>query len=529
MEKMDFIKTNEELISLVKNKKIAFWGAGEYCAYVLNALAEKDMLHNVECIFVSDDFLGSNPGYICGKAVTTILEYEKFGRPDIVIAVSEVSSKPILKLLESNGISPVAHITGELVFDLKRKCKNPFADLFKHTPQRVVENADLTAKYINDLFDQRGRTADFEPPAQETLKLESRDPKLLAYYLPQFYTFQENDEWWGRGFTEWSNVTRAVPHFCGHYQPQLPIDVGFYDLENPKVMKRQIELAKKYGIYGFCFYYYWFSGKKLLHKPIEMFLRDTSLDFPFCLFWANHTWTKTWANDLVNDRSVLVEQKYHDEDPRQFISDILPLLKDPRYIKINNAALLIIYSVKEIPKLQQVVRTWRETAKKEGNIELYLVEVKMFNSNENKLTDGFDEYMDFLPNGAEAFDITNTVDFIHPSCKSKVFSYKQMTENYKHFTSPQVLRCVVTAWDNTPRLFTNSRIYHGSTPLLYQQWLTNVIAASRKLRGEADNYIFINAWNEWAEGAHLEPDRRYGYAYLQATANAIKNARQEII
>ena len=524
---MNLIKTSDELFTFVIDRKIAFWGAGEYCAYVLNAIIEKDMLYNIECIFVSDDFLVNNPRYMCGKTVTTIMEYEKYGKPDIIIAVSEMINIPILETLKNHGICPVAQISKELISDLRKKCKNPFADLIKYRSPGVECNDEIAHQYIDALFNFRSHAADFVYSTHEPFALKTGDPKLLVYYLPQFYSFQENDEWWGRGFTEWNNVTRAIPHFTGHYQPQLPIDVGFYDLENPKVMKRQINLAKNYGIYGFCFYYYWFSGTKLLQKPIEMFLRDKSLDFPFCLFWANHTWTKTWTDESINERSVLVEQKYLDDDPQKFISDMLLFLKDPRYITINNAALLIVYKTKEIPNLHNTVQIWRETAKKEGKIDLYLAEVKMFECNEDVLNDGFDEYVEFLPNGYEAVDITNTVDFIHPSCKNKIYSYKQMTDNYKRYTSPNVMRSVVTSWDNTPRLFTNSSIYYGSSPILYQEWLTNVIQSSRILRGERDNYIFINAWNEWAEGAHLEPDRRYGYAYLQATANAIKSARLE--
>ena len=527
MKNFNVIKTRDELLSCIGTGNIALWGAGKYCAYVLDDVIRNEMLHNIKCIFVSDNLLVNNPMYVCGLPVTTIIEYEKYGKPNIVLAVSEAVSIPILEFLNHAGIYPVAQISNELVAILRTVCKNPFIDLLNYSIPKEVDSINKADLYIDALFQNRNNTNEFVYHSNEPLILKHDDPKLLAYYLPQFYTFDENDEWWGRGFTEWSNVTRSTPQFIGHYQPQLPIDVGFYDLENPKIMKRQIELAKYYGIYGFCFYYYWFSGKKLLHKPIEMFLENKSLDFPFCLFWANITWTKTWVHDSLNERSVLAEQKYLDKDPQRFISDILPFLKDSRYIKINGAALLIVFVTNEIPRLKQTVQLWRKEAQKEG-INLYLAKVKMIDCDESVLDDDFDEYVEFLPQGIDAMDITSTIDFIHPLCKNRVYSYEYMTNNYKRYKSSQVMRSVFTAWDNTPRLLTNSSIYYQSTPQMYQEWLTNVILTSKKLRGEKDNYIFVNAWNEWAEGAHLEPDRRYGYAYLQATANAIKEVRCRI-
>jgi lipopolysaccharide biosynthesis protein len=371
-------------------------------------------------------------------------------------------------------------------------------------------------------------------PIIDSKTIEKFNTKLLAFYLPQFYPVDLNNKYHGQGFTEWVNVTKAQPLFTGHYQPHLPIDVGFYDLSHTDVMFRQIELAKMYGIYGFCTYYYWFSGKKLLNKPFENYLNDKKLNFPFCFCWELHNRTKSWDS---SENELIMKQTLNDDDYIMLFNDLLPYFQDERYIRINNKPVFVVFLREQFPKekIKLFFDNLNNIAKSHFDNGLYFVCARtnaMFingMSEEDPCSFGFDAYCDFPPHNLihneymkikpkqgyikenSSFWINDLEEFI------KSNRYENIGSSYKLFQS------CFPSWDNTPR---NARkkgiVFSGITPALYKQWLKYLISWTKQNHTKDEQFIFINAWNEWAEGAHLEPDRKYGYAYLQATRDALE-------
>lgn len=352
--------------------------------------------------------------------------------------------------------------------------------------------------------------------------------RAIAFYLPQFHPVPENDEWWGEGFTEWRNVTKAKPLFPGHYQPHLPADLGFYDLRLPEVREAQAELARQHGIHGFCYYHYWFNGRRILERPFNEVLQSGKPDFPFCLCWANENWSRAWDG---GEKNMLLQQNHSEEDDRAHILDLLPALRDSRYIRINGRPLLIIYRTALLPDPKRTASIWREVARAAGIGEIYLAAVEKGNVNPESI--GFDAAIEFSPNskdvGQPAFAGPVTKKLSSLGVIPKVFSqhsvfrYSAIAEGKKNQKLPayKYFRCVSPMWDNTPRRKENGRILLGSTPKLYKDWLTTVLKQTcEKYEGD-EQIVFINAWNEWAEGCHLEPDLKWGHAYLEATKEAL--------
>lgn len=363
---------------------------------------------------------------------------------------------------------------------------------------------------------------DFVPMTAEDLRLDPSSPKLVAFYLPQYHPIPENDAWWGKGFTEWSNVSKAVPQFVGHYQPRLPGELGFYDLRVLDVQKRQIELARKYGIYGFCFHYYWFAGKRLLERPLDQFLQHSELDLPFCLCWANENWTRRWDGA---DHEVLIAQEHSPQSDAQFIEDVIPVLRDGRYIHVGERPLLVVYRPDILPDVLQTVRIWRQHCLDAGIGDPYLVAAQTFG-----LTDprplGFDAAVQFPPHNTRPRPIRGEVQLLNPGYRGNVHDYEELVDRITHARDDpppyDLFWTVFPGWDNEARTPGAGRTFVNTSPETYKEWL--IYAAERTLgKPEPEKQIvFINAWNEWAEGAYLEPDRRYGYAYLQATADALR-------
>jgi hypothetical protein len=348
----------------------------------------------------------------------------------------------------------------------------------------------------------------------------SGDVRVIAFYLPQFHPIPENDRWWGPGFTEWTNVTRAVPLYRGHDQPRRPGELGYYDLRVREVRHRQAELARKYGIHGFCYYYYWFSGRRLLERPLELMLADHDLDFPFCLCWANESWSRRWDG---SERDILIEQEYGPDDPPRFIRDVAPILRDSRYITVDGSPMLLVYRPAVIRDVREVLRTWRATAAEVGLPGLHVCGVQS-NDYTSGLEDGFDAMVEFPPHSIPVDEITREVPDVASDFSGKIFSYADVVRYCTALGSCirlPVYRGLMTSWDNTARRGLASHIYYDSTPEHYEVWLRRLLAYTRRHHQGDHRLLFVNAWNEWAEGAYLEPDEKHRYGYLEATARAV--------
>jgi lipopolysaccharide biosynthesis protein len=352
--------------------------------------------------------------------------------------------------------------------------------------------------------------------------------KTIAFYLPQFHPIAENDVWWGRGFTEWNNVARTRPMFDGHQQPRLPADLGFYDLRMPEVQDAQARLASAYGIHGFCYHYYWFRHRRLLETPILQMLRSGRPDFPFCICWANENWTRRWDG---LDHEILVQQDYGPGFAQAFIDEMIPFMRDPRYIRYEGRPVLLIYRAKTIPDLPQTIAIWRDACRRAGLGEIHLCAVKFWDVTESRL-DGFDALVEFPPHRVNVVERTQKVADLNPGFRGNIYDYGAVIDHSLSYdpADPEFLarrgllhRGVMMGWDNSARRGPGANIFHGATPELFGFWLSGLLDQERR-RASPESLIFINAWNEWAEGTVLEPDLRHGRGYLEATRDALGKA-----
>jgi glycosyltransferase involved in cell wall biosynthesis len=363
-------------------------------------------------------------------------------------------------------------------------------------------------------------------PILNATPLEHKAVKLICFYLPQFHVIPENNEWWGEGFTEWVNVQAARPQFEGHFQPHVPSELGYYNLLDPAVQRRQVELAKLYGVGGFCFYFYWFGGKRLLETPIENYLNDDTLDLPFCLCWANENWNRRWDG---LDSEILIAQEHSAKDDLAFIQHIASYMRDPRYIRINGKPLLLVYRPSLLPSAIETATRWREWCLVNGIGEIFLAYTQSFEMADPAVY-GFDAAIEFPPNNSAPPDITNSVVPLEKDFRGIVYDWRVFVERSEYYkkTAYTLFRSVCPSWDNTARRKIFGTVFSNNSPALYQRWLENAIRYTQTFHHNSDEQlIFVNAWNEWAEGAHLEPDTRNGYAYLQATRNALETGSAE--
>ena len=350
------------------------------------------------------------------------------------------------------------------------------------------------------------------------------DPKvrLIAYYLPQFHPIPENDLWWGKGFTEWTNVTKAIPRFVGHYQPRLPGELGFYDLRSPDVLRRQASLAKRYGLYGFCIHYYWFGGKKLLETPLNLLLENRDIDLKFCACWANENWTRRWDGD---EHEILISQAHSPEDDIAFARSLEPMFQDPRYIRIGGRPLLVVYRAHLLPDPLATARRWRHHFASAGLGNPYLVMAQTF-GDEDPRPFGFDAAVEFPPHklGADAPRINAAVETLDQNYEGSVYEYDHLVKRAIDAAPTQynLFPCVCPSWDNEARKPRKGSTFAFSTPAKYGAWLTNACERALREFKPTERLVFINAWNEWAEGAYLEPDRHFGFAYLHETADVLR-------
>lgn len=352
------------------------------------------------------------------------------------------------------------------------------------------------------------------------------DPRLICFYLPQFHPVPENDVWWGKGFTEWANVSKAQPNFVGHYQPRIPADLGYYDLRLLEVMQAQADLAQRYGIHGFCFYYYWFDGKRLLERPVEQLLQSDKPDIPFCLCWANENWTRRWDG---LEQEVLIAQAHSDEDDLAVINDLIRFFKDGRYIKVGDRPLLLIYRPTLFPDFAKTAARWREACRDQGVGEIYIAMVESFGlatANFHPSQFGCDAAVEFPPGGLVQ-PKPPSGEMLNPDFTGHSADYRDIAVSFASRPGPAYTRFkgVMPGWDNTARRQHAGGCFEHSTPGAFQAWLEEAITDTRQQHFGDERLVFINAWNEWAEGAYLEPDRRFGHTYLEAVSNALDASR----
>ena len=340
----------------------------------------------------------------------------------------------------------------------------------------------------------------------------------VAFYLPQFHPIPENDAWWGGGFTEWQNVTRALPQFEGHAQPRLPGELGYYDLRLPEVMRRQMQLAREYGIGAFCSYFYWFGGKRLLEQPLQQWLADPTLDLPLCLCWANENWSRRW-DGRADD--ILIGQQHSPEDDLAFIEHVSRYLVDPRYLRVQGKPLLLVYRPGLLPDPHATMARWRAWCRAHDIGEIHLAYVQSFDRVDPRSI-GFDAAVEFPPNNTTLQPITARQQLLNPDFRGDVHDWRELARQSIEQPEPAYPRypAVNPGWDNEPRRSGCGRVFAHASPRGYRDWLRHAIATAKR-RFPAQPLVFVNAWNEWAEGAVLEPDTRLGHAWLQATRDAM--------
>jgi glycosyltransferase involved in cell wall biosynthesis len=352
--------------------------------------------------------------------------------------------------------------------------------------------------------------------------------KVLAYYLTQFHAFPENDKWWGTGFTEWTNIARGVPRFKDHYQPRIPRDLGFYSLGDIETMRKQARIAQAAGVHGFVYYYYWFNGKRLLERPLEQFLKTRDINMPFCLMWANENWTRRWDG---MEGEVLISQDYLADDDERLLSDFNRHFKDKRYIRIQGRPLLMIYRPRLIPDTAKVIARWRSIFAKKFNEDPIIV-----------MSQSFDDY-DPTPNGMDGaiefppHKLTKYVPLVNAEAKilddtysGQIYSYDDVAKYSLEEPRPNfpLIKTVVPSWDNDARRQGTGLVIQGSTPQKYEAWLATLVEQAQKHTFFGEAFVCVNAWNEWCEGAYLEPDLHFGSAYLNATARAATGLTRDL-
>lgn len=400
-------------------------------------------------------------------------------------------------------------------------------------------NKDLAQNYAEHLnIIQDNKTYWCDKESTEEFKRGKDDPRIVAIYLPQFHPFKENNEAWGKGFTEWTNVTASIPRFVGQQQPTLPSDLGYYDLRTPGIIKQQIDLAKKYGIYGFQFYYYWFSGQKVMDLPINTLLDNPEWDFNFSICWANENWTKKWDG---GDKDIIFEQKDLPDDPLKFIRDVAPILNDERYIKEDDKPILTVYRVDLLGDPRRYAKIWREYFKKEYNKELWLIGCTNF-KNFKPSEYGFDALMDFTPTGSTSSELKPWVGddkIINNKFSGKLLdvNWNGLIADYRYIAKQEIAnlnnnindyKTISPSWCNEARRKGKDGVtFQNSSPEIFASWLDSILDHEININEKKKPIVYINAWNEWAESAMLEPSTHLGHNTLRRIAEATANYSSE--
>lgn len=352
--------------------------------------------------------------------------------------------------------------------------------------------------------------------------------RLLAYYLPQYHPTPENDEWWGKGFTEWTNVCKAKPLYCGHEQPKIPADLGFYDLRLPESRIAQADLARKYGIEGFCYWHYWFgNGRRLLERPFNEVLSSGKPDFPFCLAWANHSWyKKTWDNDHRKDKLLIKQEYLGIEDYKQHFYSLLPAFRDHRYVTVEGKPLFCIFAPLDSEEVSIFISVWRDLAAKNGFPGIYFVGCGRIEQKEAILSKGFDALNDASMLNIHARKTSFKRALLQ--IKIKLFNLPRIyhyADAMKYFCNPEdadlnVFPTIIPNWDHTPRSGAKGIVFSHSTPELFGKHVQQVLSYVKE-KPQENRIVFIKSWNEWGEGNYMEPDLKYGLKYLQKLKEVI--------
>lgn len=355
----------------------------------------------------------------------------------------------------------------------------------------------------------------------------SKPARVIAFYLPQYHPIPENDEWWGKGFTEWTNAAKAKPLYPGHYQPHVPADLGFYDLRVSETRQQQADMARAHGVEAFCYYHYWFGGRRLLERPFNEVLKSGEPDFPFCLCWANATWSGIWHG---NPGRILMEQTYPGPDDYEaHFAELLPAFRDPRYLKVDGKPLFIIYKPRDVPDLPKVAAQFRLMAERAGLPGIYLVGVA-HRDDWKPAANGFDAVIvQNLPG------LNNQIPLRYPLLKYKawrgkhrlsIYDYAELLNTFVPESTRQAdhIPCLIPSWDNTPRSNMNGLIMEGSTPELFRKSVRQALDKVAEKPAE-HKLVFLKSWNEWAEGNHMEPDLRDGYGFLEALRDELTTHR----
>lgn len=404
--------------------------------------------------------------------------------------------------------------------DVAEARQEPFGHYLQsgQTEKRITTAAAISFELRQPEFKIPREPAPIPAPA-------SFDVKAVAFYLPQFHTIPQNDLWWGKGFTEWTNVRRGKPNFEGHYQPHVPNGLGYYDLSREGVLEQQAELARAAGLHGFCFYYYWFGGEVLLDLPVKRMVETGKPAFPFCICWANENWTRRWDG---KDSDILIAQRHSAEDDFAFIRHIERIIKSENYIRIDGKPVLLVYRPSLLPDAKATLQRWRTHVRSAGLGELHLIMVQSFSEGISPADYGFDAVVQFPPH-LPSTPVTPAIRGKTRDFTGYIYDYEEVRRNaigQLHSASPgsTLYPGVMPSWDNTARQGSRSSIWVNSSPEAYSEWLAEAVSLARAQLPPAERFVFINAWNEWAEGCHLEPDERFGYAWLNATALALNQS-----
>lgn len=403
---------------------------------------------------------------------------------------------------------------------------------YKHSAECSGRVFHARLSNFPDAYDSR-----YEPKA--SYAQQNLDVKAIAFYLPQFHRVSENDRWWGLGFTEWTNTRAAQPLFVDHYQPRTPHDdIGYYDLSDAETLRRQCEMAKEFGIHAFCFYHYWFSGKRLLETPLDNLLNNKDIDQKFMICWANESWTRTWDG---SENNVLVAQEYREEDPLAFIKDAEKYLIDDRYVRVGSNPILLVYKPHVIPYVGNVFAEWRRywESKYPSKLEIWCVRTDPTDMNYERLNARFDAIVEFpphiVPHTRHLPSYTMQQGLAGIQVPGNFYDYDKLVQDITSFNDYHTMpkkpfhRSVMLGWDNTARRKQGQSIWYGFSIDAYERWLGHVVTYTRSTFPEERRFCFINAWNEWAEGTYLEPDKKTGYTALNATARALFGATERTL